>query len=198
MNFQELSIKNLSETNKKLYEKTYKNYKYDLVIFVARGAYMIGKDFAEWANVPLLEIYASRKGGKLKKLVAPILKILPTKLKLFLRKKEFNSDVHKKDPDRSINYDAEEWNKYKQCKKILIVDDSVDTGYSALLVKNSVQNFFKKSEVKVATLNLFDKAREVYTPDFYLYENTILKGPWSNDSLENKKYLKMYYKWKER
>lgn len=198
MNFQELSIKNLSETNKKLYEIVRKKYKYDLVIFVARGAYLIGKDFAEWGETPLTEIYASRKGGKLKKIISPILKILPTKLKLYLRKKEFNSNVHKKDPERSIDYNEKEWSQYKSCKKILIVDDSVDTGYSALLVKNTVQVYFKKADVKVATLNLFDKAKEVYTPDFYLYENTILKGPWSNDSTENKKFLKMYYEWKEK
>lgn len=198
MNYQELSIKNLSETNKKLFDKVYKKYKFDLVIFVAKGAYLIGKDFAEMAgNVPLIEINATRKGGKLKKLLMPILVMLPESLKVYLRSKEMKSDIHTKDPNRDIGYNEEEWEKHLKAKKIIIVDDSIDTGYSALLVKNAVANYFKKSEVKVASLNLFDRAKEVYTPDYHLYENTMIKGPWSNDSKEHKRYIKMYENWKQ-
>ena len=197
MNYQELSIKNLKEVNKELYEKIYKKYKYDCVIFVAKGAFLIGKNLAEFADVPLLEIYATRKGGKLKKLVNPILKILPEKLKMHLRSKEMKSNIHTKDPDREINYNSDIWQRYKTCKRILLVDDSIDTGYSALLAKNTVANYFRKSDVKVAVINLFDRAKEVYEPDFHLYENTMFKGPWSNDSKENKKFLKEYNEWKE-
>ena len=82
MNYQELSIKNLKKTDKKLYNLLNKEYKYDLVIFVARGAYLIGRDFSEFNNCPLLEIKASRSGGKLKKLLRPILCLIPEKLKL--------------------------------------------------------------------------------------------------------------------
>lgn len=197
MNYQELSIKNLKEINKEFCEKVYKKYKYDCVIFVAKGAFLIGKSFSEFADVPLLEIYATRKGGKLKKILSPVLKILPEKLKSYLRKKEMKSTVHSKDPNREINFNSDIWKRYKKCKKILIVDDSIDTGYSALLAKNAVANYFRKSEVKVAVINLFDKAKEVYEPDFHLYDNTMIKGPWSNDSKENKRFLKEYYEWKE-
>ena len=33
--------------------------------------------------------------------------------------------------------------------------------------------------------------------DFSLYNNTMICGPWSNDSFEAKVYEKMYYKWKK-
>ena len=197
MNYQELSIKKLGKENKKLYEKISKDYKFDCVIFIAKGAYLIGKDLAEFANAPLLEIYASRKGGKLKKLLRPILQLLPEKLKVFLRKKEMTSNVHDKNPDRQISFDCNMWSKYKKCKKIIIVDDSIDTGYSALLVKDTVSEFFKKAEVKVAVLNHFEKADNIFKPDYYLYKNTMLKGPWSNDSNENKEFLNEYEQWKE-
>lgn len=198
MNYQELSIKNLNEINKELYKKINKKYKYDCVIFVAKGAFLIGKSLSELADVPLLEIYATRKGGKLKKLVNPVLKVLPEKLKMYLRSKEMKSNVHAKDPNRQINYNSDIWNKYKKCKKILLVDDSIDTGYSALLAKNTIANYFRKSEVKVAVINLFDQAKAVYEPDFYMYENTMFKGPWSNDSKENKRFIKEYKEWKEK
>ena len=198
MNYQELLIKDLEEVDKKLYKKIEKSFKYDCVIFIARGAYLIGKDFADFNDVPLLEIYASRKGGKLKKILRPFLVLIPEKLKVFLRRKEVNSNVHSKNPERDIKYDLTEWEKYKNCKKILIVDDSVDTGYSVLAVKKAVSNFFKEADVKVAVLNYFDKAKDVCVPDFYLYENTMIKGPWSNDSKENKVFLKKYQAWKEK
>lgn len=196
MNYQELSIKKLKEINKELFEKVYKNYKYDCVIFIAKGAYLIGEDFSKLGSTPLLEIYASRKGNKLKKILKPVLQLLPDKLKIFLRKKEMKSDIHDKNNDRQINYDSKKWENYLDCKKILIVDDSIDTGYSAFLVKEEVSKFFKKSKVKIAVLNYFKKAEKILKPDFYLYENTIIKGPWSNDSKENKKFLKLYNDWK--
>jgi len=198
MNYQELLIKDLEEVDKKLYEKLRKSYDYDCVIFIARGAYLIGKDFANFNSVPLLEIYASRKGGKLKKIISPFLVLIPEKLKVFLRRKEMNSNVHAKNPDRDIKFDSVEWEEYKNCKRILIVDDSVDTGYSILAVKNAISEFFKNAEVKVAVLNYFEKAKDVCVPDYYLYENTMIKGPWSNDSKENKVFLKKYQAWKEK
>lgn len=197
MNYRELSIKNLKKVNKQFFDKVYKKYKYDCVIFIAKGAYLIGKDFSEFANTPLLEIYATRKGGKIKKLIRPILKILPENIKIFLRRKEMESNIHTKSSDRQITYDSNIWSRYKKYKKILIVDDSIDTGYTALLVKNAVTNYFKKSSVKVASINYFSKAKEVYEPDFYLYKDTMIKGPWSNDSKDNKEFLNEYKEWRK-
>lgn len=197
MNYQELSIKKLEKENKKLFSLVKKEYNYDCVIFIAKGSFLIGKSLSDLANVPLLEIFATRKGGKLKKTLNPILKIIPEKLKIYLRKKEMNSNVHSKNSGREIKYDVEKWKKYKKTKKILVVDDSIDTGYSALLVKEVISKFFSKSDIKFAVINYFEKASDVFKPDFYLYKNTMIKGPWSNDSKENKKFLKMYYEWRK-
>lgn len=195
MEFLELSIENLKKENEKLYNIVVHNYDFDCVIFIARGAYLIGKDIAEFKKVPLLEVFATRKGGKLKKLLRPILQIIPSGIKKKLREKEFNSNVHEKNIDRNINYDEKIWSKYKDRKKILIVDDSVDTGYSMLYVRDEVQKFFESAEVKVAALNCFEKSSKLVKTNFYLYKNSMLKGPWSNDSKENKVYLKAYSDW---
>ena len=197
MNYQELSIKKLEKENKKLFSLVKKKYDFDCIIFIAKGAFLIGKSLSDLAGVPLLEIFATRKGGKLKKTLNPILKIIPEKLKIYLRKKEMNSNVHTKNSDREIKYDTEKWEKHKKAKRILIVDDSIDTGYSALLVKEAISKFFSKSDVKFAVINYFDKAKDVFEPDFYLYKNTMIKGPWSNDSKENKEFLKKYYNWRQ-
>lgn len=198
MEFIELSIKDLKETTKKLYNKVNKNYKYDLVIFVARGSYLIGEKLAHLNEVPLLEIKATRKGGKLKKIVSPLLVILPSNLKIFLRKKEIKSNYHKTNSERQIEIDEKIWNKYKKCRKILLVDDSVDTGYSIKFAKEKIEKYFKDAELKIAVYNVFDKSKEIVDIDYTLYKNTIIKGPWSNDSKEHSKYLSLYKKWREK
>ncbi len=195
MKFVELSIENLKEENKKLFDLVVKDYDFDCVIFIARGSYLIGKDLANFKDVPLLEVFASRKGGKLKKILRPFLQFIPTKLKKVLREKEFNSNVHEKNSQRSIDFNSKIWSKYKNCAKLLIVDDSVDTGYSVISVKNAVQQFFVGSEIRVAALNCFEKSKKIVNTEYYVYEDTMLKGPWSNDSKENKQYLKMYTEW---
>lgn len=198
MELLEISRKDLEEYNKKLYDLIIQDYNYDLVIFVAKGAYLIGRDLANFNNAEMIEIFANRSGGKLKKKLSPILKYIPKSVKTLLRKKEFNSNIHAKKSERDIKYNVTKWNKYRENKNILIVDDSIDTGYSIKYVKDEVINFFKNSNVKVAALNRFHKSKNIVDTDFFLFEETMLLGPWSNDSSDNKEYIKDYYKWHER
>ena len=195
MELLELSKKSLQETNKELYNLIIKYYNYDLVIFIAKGSYLIGKDLAKLNNVPLLEIFATRKGGKFKKIISPFLRVIPKKIKNVLRKKEFNSNYHEKNNERDIMFDEVIWSKYKNKKNILLVDDSVDTGYSIKYAKEKIDNFFNNSTVKVAAINCFTKSKKIINTDYYLYLDKMLLGPWSNDSKENKDYLKEYCEW---
>ena len=195
MDYIDINLKNVEEESKKLYKIIKKEYDYDLVIFIAKGAYIIGENFAKFNNTPLLEIFATRKGGKLKKIIRPLLLIIPNKILIKIRKKEVDSPYHAKNSDRQISFDKAKYEKFKDKKKVLLIDDSVDTGNSIILTKKELESFFVNSEIKVATYNVMNKS--TYEPDFYLYRNTIIRGPWSSDSKENKKYVKMYYKWKE-
>ena len=195
MEFIELSSKKLHELNKSFYDIIKKRYDFDCVIFVAKGSFLIGKDLSDIQYVPLIEIFAKRQGGKLKKIISPILKILPFKLKKILREREFKSNIYEKNSNRNIDFDKNIWSKYLDKKHILIVDDSVDTGYTIKFVKETVERFFEKSEVKVAALNVFTKSEKIVKTDYFIYRDTMLKGPWSNDSNENSLFLKQYEKW---
>lgn len=195
MDFLEVFIENLAKETKKLYNQINKDYQYDCVIFVARGSYLIGKQLADLNHCPLLEISAKRKGGKLKKRIQPLLQVIPLKLKKMLREREFKSNVHENNYERNIIFNENIWHKYQEAKKILVVDDSVDTGFTIKYVKEAVENFFQNSEVKIAALNVFEKSKKIVKTDFYIYNDTLLEGPWSNDSKENKKYLEMYNNW---
>lgn len=197
MEYIELSLESSKKIINDLAAYVRKVYDYDLVIFIAKGSYTIGDEFAKYNNVPLLRIFATRKGNKIKNFFSPFLKILPNKLSEILRKFEMNSNVHGKKSEREVKFDKEKWSKYKDKKRILLVDDSVDTGNSIILTKNEIQQFFCEADVKVAALNKFKKSEQIVHVDFYKYEDTIIKGPWANDSKEHAEFLKLYEKYIE-
>lgn len=176
MNYTELSIENVKEKSRELYEKIIEEYKYDLVIFIAKGSYLIGQELSNLGDAPLLEIYATRKGGNLKKVLKPLIKIIPKKILINLRKKEMNSNYHEKNNDRQVAFNEEEYSKYKKCKKILLVDDSIDSGNSVTLVKEALSNYFSKAEIKVAVFNVMNKS--AIKPEFTIYNNMMINGPW--------------------
>ena len=80
-------------------------------------------------------------------------------------------------------------------KSILLVDDSIDSGNSIKLTKEKIQKFFPKANIKVAVFNVMKKA--TIKPDYTLYKDMMICGPWSNDSKENVDYLKDYYDWRK-
>lgn len=195
MDYLELSIKRLREETKKLYFKIKFKYNFDLVIFIARGAYMMGEDMAKFQGVPCLEIFASRRGNDFKDFLSPLLKVIPTKVKKNLREKEMRAYIHAKNIERHVEFDEIVWERYLDCRKILLVDDSIDTGHTLKNCRDTIKDFFPEAEVKVAVLNVFTESEKVATADFHLYENTAISGPWSSDSRENKDFLNRYNLW---
>lgn len=196
MEYLELSIKNVKEKSIELANKMPNNF--DVVIFVAKGSFQIGKEISEYYNIPLLEIFAQRKVGKLKEVLKIFLKVIPNSIKKKLREKEINMNIHEKNTDREISFEKEIWKNYKQVENILIVDDSVDTGNSMLQVKDAVQNYFKEANITIAALNIFTKSEKNIKTDYYIWKDTMLNGPWSNDSKYNKEFIKKYKEWKKK
>ena len=193
----ELSLESSQAESKRLAEKICKEYKYDLVIFIAKGSYTIGKELADFNKCKLIEIKATRQRNSIKEKLKKVLNILPKKVKKVLRNIEFNSNMHEKIVERKISYDEQIWQRYTECKKIILVDDSVDTGHSMKQCKEVVEQYFKNSEIKLAALNVFSKSEKVVNVNYYLYKDKLLEGPWSNDSKENDKFVQLYKEYKE-
>lgn len=195
MNYLELSIKNVEEKCNELYKIVRENYDYDLVIFIARGSYAIGKNMADLNNVPLLEVFATRKGGVLKKIIKPLLKFVPKKILIKLRNKEMSSNYHEKNDERNVSFDKSKYLNFRNKKKILLVDDSIDSGNSIKLVKSAIEEYFYNADVRVAVFNKMSKSN--IKADYSLYENVMICGPWSSDSKENNKYIDLYTNWRK-
>jgi len=192
----ELSIKDVEKKSKELASAVASDYKPEVVIFVAKGAYQIGQTISDYFNIPLLEIRAKRKVGKLKKFATPFLKLIPRSVKKFLREREVKSNVHDNNTERNVYFEEEKWNEFKSCKNVLIVDDSVDTGNTLRQVREAVVKYFENGNVKLAALNVFEKSESIVKIDYCLWKNTMLCGPWSSDSNEKEEFVSMYKNWK--
>lgn len=198
MKYIELSNENVNEKSKELLELIKKDkIEYDIVVFVAKGAYTIGEYISKSLNIPLLEIKAERKGGRFKKMLKPIFRFIPKKVLIKLRSKEMKSDYHEKNNEREIVYDIKKYEKYKSSKNILLVDDSIDSGYTIIKAKEALKDYFKKNKnVKIAVFNYMSKS--TVKPDYTLYTDVMICGPWSNDSKYNKDFCKLYKEWKNK
>ena len=195
MDYLEISIKEIDEKTQELYKLIKKDkYEYDLVIFIAKGSYYIGKKLSEYNKTPLLEIFATRKGNKIKKILKPFLKFIPKTILIKLREKEMKGNYHEKNNDREVSFNKNIYLKYADCKNILLVDDSVDSGNSVILTKTAISKYFKKANIKVAVFNIMSKSS--IKVDYTLYHDVMICGPWSNDSKYNNTYRDMYNQWK--
>lgn len=192
MNYIELSEESTRTESRTLARKIAENFKPEIVIFVAKGSYYIGDEIAKYFNVPLIEIKAERQSGKIKKIIAPILKLIPSFIKKQLREIEVKSNVHKVKSERKISLEKDNIEKLMKCKNILLVDDSIDTGNTIKQIVNFLDKY--KLNIKTAGLNVFTMSEEIIKIDYYNYKDTLLNGPWSNDSKYYKKFMEDYKK----
>lgn len=100
---------------------------------------------------------------------------------------ELASGVHKEHKERKIYWDNSDvcLRVLKNKKNILVVDDSVDTGYSMISVVQKIRRDVGADIIiKTAAINCWSKSLSVIRTDFCIYEDTIIQTPMSKDSQE--------------
>lgn len=193
MNYVELSIKSLSEKSSELGRMISDEYAPDVIVFIARGGYIVARQIQAVLGSKLIGANAARSGNKLKEHIVPILKLLPEKAKIFLRSVELNSGIHEKKTERKVElHNQINYVNQNIHQKFLIVDDSIDTGYSMKAVYEEIKKLFHDSEIRCAALNVWDKSKNIINADYVLYRNTIIKTPMSKDSKEYGEFLRIY------
>ena len=190
----ELSLNDLQKRSYELADLVKETYEPDLIIFIAKGGYLIGKYLGDRLEVPIVPVYAERQASGLKTAVAPLLKLLPKSVKLMLRKMEVNSGVHNTMKERQISFPNDTIiEKVSKAQKILIVDDSVDTGGSVVSIMDALKEIDTSLlDIRVALLNVFTEAVDKLPRYYCLFHNTIMITPMSNDSKENSQFISLY------
>lgn len=175
-----------------LAKKVKQGYQPEVIVGIATGGQFVAQILSEQMNIPLVVVKKQRPMTKVKNKIRLdiILKKLPYVVSDFLRVLEtkFNESRYEKNKS-NISYSevSVEWIKgsfafLSSFNKILIVDDSIDSGKTLYLVKQFIKNNLdSKVEIKIAVLNQTFK-NPLVNPDFFLDKNVIYRFPWSKDT----------------
>lgn len=169
--------------------KVSKDYTPDCVIFIARGGVLIGQVASGYFSCPLYAVKAFRKGSRLKRVISMFLKYIPKNIKRKLREREMNSTVHQRHSERNVKFLETIPSTYHH---ILLVDDSVDTGASALQVKDLLMRHFQNAEVRIAAINVFTKSEKIIHTDYFIYRDAMIMTPASVDSPEYEEFVHLW------
>lgn len=121
----------------------------------------------------------SLKNGIKGKILSTILKRLPIYLKDYLRIREamFLARKNFKTPNES-KIDIPDLGKYR---KILIVDDAVDSGRTLKKVRDSIHSLYPQAEIRTAVLTV-TQPKPLAMPEYTIYNNsTLIRFPWALD-----------------
>jgi len=156
-----------------------KGYIPDHILYIERAGILVGYEMSKYLNRPASGIISRRSGSSFKSRVKFILRLLPRFLTHFLRRLELNSSIHDVNSDRSIVCRNPLPPKHK---KILVVDDALDTGHSVAAVLNWLESQgFEPALIKTAVLTTTGEAPHIVA-DFSLLNKVICAFPWSYDS----------------
>ena len=191
----------LSEVEKLTYvfsKKIRRDFEPDLIVFIAKGGFIVGRTIAEYMNAPLYEVETERNGSIIKSFFSPIIRLLPNRIRFWIIELEMRLHIHNNTKRKIMNVANDLINLSKHIGKcnILLVDDAVDTGSSMNAAKESIMNLFPQATIKSASISVIDYSKDFFETDYHIFDNTIIKTGTSKDSSEHKDFLKEYYEWK--
>lgn len=195
MQFVELSIADLRDRSRELAKLVSRDgFRPEAVAYLARGAYLIGVEMGAYFECPLIELSAHRSGEATKGEFAPILARLPKFARHFLRsfeiRRRLTSDAG--DAQRKTMRLTNRFRPPAECGRILLVDDSVDTGSSVRAALGLLRRMYPGAEIGVAVLNTFEREPLGGHGDWHLYEGVLLSTPSSKDNAQYGEFLRMY------
>lgn len=177
-----------------LYEMAKKNFKPDILISIATGGDFIAKvilqkNKIDWYSVKKQRASTRSKNLLLGRAIMGVIKYFPYRILDILRVFEHQLLMRKVtvmsyddiDPAQ-LSFDE----KVLFGRKVLIVDDAVDTGSTLASVKKSVVNAVGSEEnVKTAAI-VRTFSSPIIIPDYVCYEMVLVRFPWSKDTKSEK------------
>lgn len=167
-------------------------YDPDVIIGVLNGGGYVGRQIAQISpkETTYAEVKIQRGGTKKKEkgLIHRILQSLPYAILDILRilesivleyKSKRNNTKREgtiKLPENVVSLLAD-----GEHKKVLLIDDAIDSGATLLLLKQYLMSKFENIDVKIAVITITTK-HPLVVADYYRYYNrTLIRFPWSND-----------------
>ncbi len=155
----------------------------DHILYIERAGILTGFEMSKYFNCPISGIVSRRSGSGLKSSLKLILRSLPRFMTHFLRRLELGSSIHNVNSKRDVSCQKP---LPPKDKKILVVDDALDTGHSLGAVVDWLKTHnYNLSLVKTAVLTTTGDKLYI-SSDFTLLNDVICAFPWSYDSRQYK------------
>ena len=195
MEFIEYSLESLRDESICLAEMVEGDgYRPDCVAYLARGGWVIGEAVAGHFGAPLIELSAHRSGDAAKERGASLLARLPKVAKKTLREWEIRRRLSTDSGEaqrKSVRL-TERYQVPSSAERVLLVDDSADTGASISAAMEQIERLFPGSDVRVAVINSFAPARDAVRLDWSLHIDCLLCTPMSKDSRDYLRVCREY------
>lgn len=173
-------------------------YRPDLIVFIAKSGFLFAKPMAEYFGCAMADITASRPASKVKDKSKKIIDVIPEKIILKILKSSLMYRFHQTENMRNLELtDRYRYEEAKEHKNILILDDSVDTGWTLKNVQEEVKKSFPNSTIKTAGYAVIGYSKKIVAVDFYKYENAIILTATSRKSNQYEEFLDLYREWIE-
>lgn len=153
----------------------------DLVVYVESGARLPAASLCGALGVAAIPVRAQRRGRGFKRLLAPLIRVLPRSVTNGLRRLEERIGLHAR-TGRKVEL-------RERCdlrnRNILLLDDAVDTGRTLAAVKAElVHRGADPARLRSAVLAATTPAGRMQVDFYVLDRNSVL--PWSSDSAERR------------
>jgi len=165
----------------------------DVVIGVLTGGGAVGREllpiFESLCGCRYSEVKLQRGGTRAKEVlkIRSILKSVPECILNLMRILEVEFMELKAKcirPDRfgtlSLDEDTRRILRMKG-RQVLLVDDSIDTGWTLKIIKDHLEANFPGNEIKIAVITTTHR-QPVVKADFQLYKRTLIRFPWAYDA----------------
>lgn len=193
----EVDLKQLKEMSRDLAQTIQESgYIPQHILCVERAGLLIGYEMADYFKCRVSGICTNRKGGSLKSKLKVILRHLPRWLTHLLRSIELKSNVHEVNNERNVSFEFNEIPPYDEKpshdKRILIVDDAIDTGHSLVSIIDFLKKLgYSQKNLKIAVLTT-TRAEPVLKADYSLLNEVTCAFPWSYDSKQFEDTWRVY------
>lgn len=153
----------------------------DAVVAVRRGGSFVASAMAEYIGErPVFTVDCSRQSTRHKgNLMRTVLKCMPLTVRDWLRNVEHRFLTRRKTSPATVLPDVP--SEISHYRRILILDDAVDTGVTLQAVYRAVSAAAPSSYIRTAVLTV-TTAFPLIFPDYTLHRNLLLRFPWSLDA----------------
>lgn len=171
-------------------------YQPDLLIFIAKSGFLFARPMASIFHCRIAEIAASRPQSETKDRAAHIIRHIPEKIILAMLSSPLAYRFHERKGERKVKVSGGFLREAgKPHQRILLVDDSVDTGWTIYHVEKIIRDYFPQTELKTASYALIEDSRKRIEVDFYRHKNKIILTATSRKSKQYAGFLRDYEDW---